>query len=608
MAITVAVYQHVTSCDFAHYDDDIYLLKNPHALGGLTVDNLAWAFVGKYEANWMPVTWISFFVDRELHPDRYGPQNPAIYHRTNLILHVLNTLLLFAALSALTRSRWPSAAVAALFAVHPLHVESVAWIAERKDVLSTFFALLTIWAYVGYARAGMNTSRTPDDRLKSRRRRPNRSPARQAAAPDRGKAWRYALVVVLYALGLMSKSMLVTLPILLLLLDFWPLRRAVESSKLKVGSEESGGTATSLLFPAPRCLLPLIVEKLPLLGMALATGVIAIFAQRWGHSLGSFEHYPAGVRLANAAVSYVAYIGKSFWPTRLACFYPHPLDTIPTWQVAASAGVLTLATAVAIAVSRRLPYVTVGWLWYVITLLPVIGIVQVGGQAMADRYTYIPLIGFWVALVWAAYEFVGRTRAGVVALSAAMVAAVALLAGQARLQTRYWSDGLTLFRHAAEVTAKNTMVEYNLGCAYNARAQEILRQEPSISEHDRKAAIADLARAEKHLRESVRLDPKNAEAQGNLGGVLYTQGRFGEPAHRQRLFEEAYEHLAAALRLMPDDPQAHRNLASILLAQGKLEAGIRQLKEYLKARPQDLEAARVLQEVEAMKAARESAP
>lgn len=603
-AVTLAIYWNVTSYDFVHYDDDIYLLKNPHAFGGLTVENVAWAFVGKYEANWMPVTWISFFVDREMHPDKYGPQQPTIYHRTNLILHVLNTLVLFLALSSLTGSRWPSAVVAALFGVHPLHVESVAWIAERKDVMSTFFAFLTIWAYAGYARAQMvGNSELPvrNEKIKSRKRGSQRAPVTKAIGHSGGKAWRYGLVVALYVLGLMSKSMLVTLPLLLLLLDFWPLQRMAQSSRARV---ENSSTEE----PGRSRLLPLVVEKVPLFGLALVTGVIAIFAQRWGHSLGSFEHYPAGIRLANAALSYIEYIGKSFWPVRLACFYPHPLDTIPTWQVVTCGGLLAAATAGAIAMRRRMPYVTVGWLWYVTTLLPVIGIIQVGGQAMADRYTYITLIGFWIAVVWTAHELVGRTRVGAILLSAVAAAAVVCLAVQARSQTRYWSDGLTLFKHAAEVTAKNTVVEYNLGCAYNLNAQEILRQEPSISEHDRKAAWADLDRAEKHLRESVRLDPKNAEAQGNLGGVLYTKGRFGDAKQRRRFFDEAYEHVAAALRLMPDDPQAHRNLASILLAQGKLDAGIKQLKQYLKARPQDEEAIRVVEEAEALKAARQSGP
>ncbi len=399
----------------------------------------------------MPVTWISFFIDRGMHPDLYGPQDPHIYHRTNIVLHVLNALLLFVVLSALTGARWPSAFVAALFAVHPLHVESVAWIAERKDVLSTFFMLLTIWAYAGYARSATkktDVSETRNDRLRSRKRKAHRSSAREATSSGGGRWWRYALVVVLYALGLMAKSMLVTLPILLLLLDFWPLRRVVESPKSKVESQGPDQPGGSHLLPTPHSLFPLVVEKLPLFALALATGVIAVFAQHWGKSLGSFQHYPFGVRLANAAVSYVAYIGKSFWPVRLACFYPHPLGTIPTWQVGACAGLLAVVTAGAIVVARRLPYVTVGWLWYVITLLPVIGIIQVGGQSMADRYTYITLIGFWVAVVWAAYEFVGKTRAGGIALSVAAVAVLACLAVRASSQARYWRDDLTLFEHA----------------------------------------------------------------------------------------------------------------------------------------------------------------
>lgn len=454
---TVAVYSRVTGFDFIDYDDVQYVTQNPDIKNGLNLQSMEWAFTNRYDANWMPLVWLSFMVDHELggapiSDTANASENPAPYHQTNLILHILNTLLLFSLLSTHTGSRWRSAFVAALFAVHPMHVQSVAWIAERKDVLSTFFMLVTLLAYARYAK--------------------------------RPSAGMYLLVLLAFTLGLMSKSMLVTVPVILLLMDLWPLKR-------------EGVALRWLLF-----------EKMPLVAMAVTVGIVTIIQQHHTGALSKLEVYSLGIRLANAAVSYVDYLLNLFWPANLAVYYPHPGSSIPACQVIASFVLLTLIAFASLRSFRYRPYVAFGWFWYVVTLLPVIGILQVGDQAMADRYTYIPYIGLFVVIAWGVPDLMqrlgarkSRGRRTFMAVTAVIV--VLVLGSSAYCQVGYWRDSLTLFSHAAKVTKNNAFVHFCLGMFL-----------------DRKGKLLE---ATDEYRQTLRLDPNNWRAANNLAWTLATE-------------------------------------------------------------------------------------
>ena len=397
--LTLVVFWQTLDFSFVDLDDRAFVGSNPYVQQGLNWGSIRWALTSATSGNWQPAVWLSYMLDYQV-----NGLDPQVFHLTNVALHVANTLLLFGILLSLTGLPWRSAFVAALFAIHPLHVESVAWVAERKDVLSTLFWLLTIWAYVRYVR-GQNTA-------------------------------RYIVVIAVFALGLMAKPMLVSLPIVLLLMDFWPLRRMAGKVRLR----------------------NLIIEKLPMLVLAAFSCGLTMWAQATGGAVQSLNDYPVGVRLANAGVAYVGYLAKMVWPRGLAVFYPHPGNTLPTWQVAGSYALLTALTALALLWARRRPYLLVGWLWYVISLIPVIGIVQVGAQAMADRYTYVPLIGIFIAVAWLVADLVGAPRrVGLVAaaartgLAVVAVSIIAALAVAAHSQVGHWRDTKTLFRHALRV-------------------------------------------------------------------------------------------------------------------------------------------------------------
>ena len=464
--VTLAVFARVTAFDFLNYDDPLYVTANPQVPRGLSVEGVRWAFTTFTAANWHPVTWISLMLDASI-----GGTGPFVFHLTNLVLHLANVLLLFSFLDRVTGRLRPSAVTAALFAIHPLHVESVAWIAERKDVLSTFFLLLALIAY-----------------------------ARFVEQPDRP---RRLAVVLLFALGLLAKPMLVTLPILLLLLDAWPLRRS-----------------------APwRSLVP---EKLPLFAMSIATGALTLAAQHQAETVGSLAGYPPGVRVANAIVATATYLGQTIWPTGLAVFYPHPAASLAPAAVAGAAVVLMALTWSAIRLRRSHPYLLFGWGWYLVTLAPVVGIVQVGWQARADRYTYIPLIGIFLAVVWAVSEVLAGRPA---LLSSLAWAALVPLGISAFVQAGYWRDSETLFRHALAVTGDNAVAHSNLGTALLRRGL--------------------VAEAEGHFAEAVRINPRFAEAHSNLGAAFGRQGRI----------DEAILEFQRALELQPEYPDARRNLA-----------------------------------------------
>ena len=489
---TLAVYWQVRNHDFVNYDDQLYVMDQLSQPRALTTQNIVWAFTTTHTGNWYPVSWLSHLLDCRLFGLNAGP-----HHLVNVFLHLANTLLLFAVLTRMTGATWRSGLVAALFALHPLHVESVAWVAERKDVLSMLFWLLTMWSYVRYV--------------------------------ERPRPSRYWLTLALFALGLTAKPMLVTLPVVLLLLDVWPLRRS----------------ATRKL---------LVVEKLPFFALAMAAGIVAVWAQRTVGAVMPMDNHPLGIRVANALVAYVRYIGKMIRPTGLAVFYPFVAPWSLT-QIAGAAVLLAALTGLVLWCAKRQPFLSVGWFWYVVTLLPVIGLVQVGSQSIADRYTYIPLIGLFIMIVWGIGDLVlqGSCPKPVVFSLTAIV--LLACAASSWLQLRHWRNSVTLFRHALEVTEGNYLAHNNLGTA--------LIREGKTDE------------ALEHFTESVRLKPTYAETQVNLGTLLTIQVRA----------REALPHLEYAVRLKPSSPDAHNDLGFALSKEGKFAEAIGCYERALQLRP-----------------------
>ena len=412
---TLAVYWQVRNYSFVNYDDHMYVTQNHNVQAGLTLESITWSFTTIQASNWHPLTWISHMLDCQL----YG-MNPGRHHLTNVLLHILNSLLLFLVFMRMTGKLWQSGFVAALFALHPLHVESVAWISERKDVLSTFFWMLSLWGYLRYV--------------------------------ERPGACRYLLLFFLFILGLMTKPMLVTLPFVLLLLDYWPLNR------FQFGS--SGDCNYSIQRPFD---FGLVWEKTPLFLLAAVSSVMTYIVQKSGGAVNSLATIPFHDRIANAIVSYVSYIGKMIWPDNLAVFYPYP-KSILLWKVAGAGLLLVVVSVVIFRMVRTKPYFAVGWLWYIGTLVPVIGLVQVGSQGMADRYTYVPLIGIFVIIAWGVPDFMPKWRYKKIGFTVTIAAILAIIMITTRLQIRYWSDSLTLFKHAFEVTTvDNCIVHGKLG-------------------------------------------------------------------------------------------------------------------------------------------------
>jgi tetratricopeptide (TPR) repeat protein len=497
--VTLAVYAPVRGHGFVDYDDGEYVFANPHVQAGLSAESVAWAFTTMAVTNWHPLTWLSHMLDVQL----FG-LDPAGHHLVNVVLHAANAGLLLFVLNSLTGRLWPSALVAALFALHPLNVETVAWVAERKNVLCTFFTILALAAYGRYARR-----------------------------PGPG---RYALVAAGMVLALLAKPMAVTLPLMLLLLDFWPLGRLRRATALR-----------------------LCVEKLPLVVLAALSSAVTLQAHVQAGTVITVEHISAGARLANAVVSYLAYIGKLAWPARLGVFYPHRELTVPIAQVAAAALVLLGVTAAVVRAASRAPYLAVGWLWYVVTLLPVIGIVQVGTQSMADRYAYVPAIGLFIAVAWAADSLAARRPAPRAWAAAAGVVLCALAARTVR-QVPVWQDSLSLFSATVAAVPDSWVGHYNLGNAY--------------------AAMDRQAEAEAEYRETVRLRPRFARAHNNLGNALDAQGRH----------EEAVAAYDEAIRSSPLMAEAHNNLGTALAATGRLEEAAAALRRAIGVEPRFAEA------------------
>lgn len=518
VALTVVVFAALRHFDFIGMDDPGYVRDNPNVNGGLSWHGFVWAWTTGHAANWHPLTWLSHMLDAEL----FGVR-PGGHHLTSVLFHAANVLLLFVLLKRATGALVPSAITAALFAIHPLHVESVAWIAERKDVLSTMFWLLAMIAYVEYVR--------------------------------RPRWTRYLLVFVLMALGLMAKPMLVSLPIALLLFDIWPLGRL------------AGG----------RRLSSLVLEKLPFVALAGASSVVTMVVQQQGGAVSGLGVLPLSTRIANAVVAYMRYLVKTVWPKDLAVFYPYS-DSLPTWWVAGSVLMLVGVSVFAVRALRRRPYLFVGWFWYVVTLVPVIGLVQVGTQAIADRYTYVPLIGVFLALVWGVASLVDRRPALRWAASGLAAGAILTCAVIAHAQVQVWESNRTVWTHAREVTEANYIAENEIGIELvkQGKHDEALphfeqssRYRPEYVEAHNNLGLAysRLGRQQEAIEQftlTVRLKPDHAEAFNYLG---FAQLGSGKP-------DEAMISYRNALRIKPDFVDAHNNLGFVLAAAGRLDEAI----------------------------------
>ncbi|HEY7416059.1 MAG TPA: tetratricopeptide repeat protein, partial [Ktedonobacteraceae bacterium] len=485
--------------DFVNYDDPSYVYQNTRITSGLSLSNVVWAFTHVHSENWHPLTTLTHMLDCQLYGLKAG-----WHHFSNVFLHTIAVVLLFLALERMTGAFWRSAFVAAVFAVHPLHVESVAWIAERKDVLSGVFFMLTLLAYFHYARA-----------------------------PSGG---RYLTLAVVVALGLMSKPMLVTLPFVLLLLDYWPLAR--------LQARQAGFI---------RRLSQLILEKIPLIALSAASGIVTFLAQRG--AIGWTEQLSVSARISNAIATYVVYIFQMLWPAKLAVFYPHPENRLPMWTITLSLVLLVGITIAASLLRKKAPYLIVGWLWYLGMLVPVIGLVQVGWQGHADRYTYLPQIGLYIAVTWAVADLTASWRFQRAVLAAASVLIVATLSWCAWLQTSYWRDSETLFTHALAVTRNNDVALNNLGIIFLDRGQ--------------------LDDAVSKLRAAIDLRPENGPAHDNLAKALLREGRVSEAMVHYRKF----------LEIEPGNIEARNTLGTALIQQGRVREAITQWQEALALQP-----------------------
>lgn len=541
----VLVYGRTVNHDFVNYDDHRYITRNALVQQGLTWSNVAWAFTSLEVANWHPLTWLSHMLDCDLFAQPDGSQWPGGHHLMNLLFHLANTLLLLGLLIRMTRSIWPSALTAALFALHPLHVESVVWISERKDVLSTFFGLLAIWAYVRYI--------------------------------EKPVLARYLLIILCFALSLLSKPMLVTLPLLLLLLDFWPLRR------LMIDDSESN---------LHRSIRQLVLEKLPLLALSAASCAMTVLAQSHGQAISTLEQVSFTARLENVLVAYCIYIRQMIWPFDLAPLYPLPAAR-PLWQVVLAAAVLILITIFAAAQRRRHPHLIVGWLWFIGALVPVIGLVQVGSQAHADRYTYVPLIGLCIMLAW---SLPGPTRSRSIRITSAIASVMVLVALSALTwkQVGYWRDSVSLSLRAIAVTEPNAVAHFNLANALVERG--------------------DLDAATEHFQAAANIMPNWADAYFNLANNLVRQRKFDEAiakyhtaidhrpgfvdamiglgialAQRGEL-DQAINALNEALAIDPDNAMAHVDLGNVLARADKLDDAINHYQRGVQLNPNDADA------------------
>ena len=579
--VTTALYWPITHHNFVNFDDDDYITNNSHVKAGLTWAGVIWAFQSGAAANWHPLTWLSHMLDCQL----YGLY-PGGHHSTNLLFHVANTLLLFLLLKQLTGALWRSAFVAALFAWHPLHVESVAWAAERKDVLSAFFWMLALMAYTRYAQK--------QSRVEGRGSRENSA----VPALDSG-LWTldYGLALLFFACGLMSKPMVVTLPFVLLLLDFWPLNR-FSSFQFQISSSEEPSTLNHQ--PSTESAFRLIYEKLPFFALTLAASVVTYFVQTSGRALWLPAERPFSSRVANALWAYERYISKTFWPADLSIFYPYPHHW-PAGLVIGAALLLAIWSGLLIWRARQNPCLFVGWFWFLGTLIPTIGLVQVGSQSMADRYMYIPSVGLFILVAWGFNDFLNwrppwrriTTFAGGVALAGCLVCT--------EIQLSYWQNSIKLFRHAIEVTTDNFVAYTCLGETLNdlglkkeammlcAEAVRIAPNSP-VAQYNFGMALLQNNRLDEalaHLDAAARLAPHNSEVQYNFGLFLLLHNK---P-------DEAASHFAATLVERPDFAEAHCRLAQALSQQHKFKEAIFHYREALRLKPEFPEAKAALGQI-----------
>jgi tetratricopeptide (TPR) repeat protein len=608
---TLAVYVRAARNDFVNYDDSDYVTENIHVNSGLKWANVVWAFKSGHASNWHPLTWLSHIADCQVFGMRAGAM-----HLVSVGFHVVNTLLLFLVLRGMTGAMWRSALVAALFALHPLHVESVAWVSERKDVLSAFFFLLTIGAWARYAR-GKSKIQNPKSKIRS----PKIAADATRSATCADAAWTgfqlpssilYLLALLFFALGLMSKPMLVTTPFVLLLIDYWPLNR-LRLATLKTER------ATALR---------LVLEKVPFFALSVASSVITFLVQRKGGAVSTALTF--GERIANALVSYARYLEKMFWPDDLAVLYPHP-GHWPFWEVLACGGLLLIVCVVVVILGRRRPYLIMGWFWFLGTMVPVIGLVQVGIQSMADRYTYVPLIGLFIMVAWGINDLLAERlptawRAAVFGLGAAM--ALVGCAWVSARQIGFWKNSENLFQRTVRVTRNNYLAHNNLGFYFSgkgriAEAMEQYRLSLKINPAYEDAlnnlgyALAGqrkFAEAIPLYEAALRIRPKHAEVHNNLGNALSETGKIDDaiqhylialkqnPEHADAhnnlgialamkgKLDEAIDHFHAAIRYKPNYASAHSNLGNALAVQHKLDEAIKEFQESLRLKPDEAQA------------------
>ena len=500
--VTLGIYAQVIGHHFITLDDLSYIEENPMVNRGVTLAGLAWAFTTFHAGNWHPLTWISHMIDSQLFGTFAG--GPLL---VNALIHTANTLLLFWFLLRTTHARWSSALVAALFALHPLHVESVAWASERKDTLSTFFGLLSLIAYVRYA--------------------------------DAPSVRRYACVAITLALGLMAKPMLVTWPFVMLLLDYWPLGR-FQTSNIKHQTSVGPG---------------LVIEKIPLFALVTASAIVTFLAQSHGGAVRGLTEAPITLRLSNALVSYAKYVVRAFWPNDLAVYYPYA--GIPAWQIVSAAFLLIGITAFCVSRRRIRPYLMVGWLWFLGTLVPVIRLVQIGGQTMADRYFYIPSIGLFIALVFGLTDVARSWRVAPLLGAGVALGVLLVLATLTNAQIQRWRDSFTLFEHTLAVTPPNLLIEHNLGLAMGDSGRY------------NEAAV--------HFERALQMDPTFYDALVALGATREFQGRL----------PEAIQYFQAAIHSQPDTPKAHVQLAHALWKQNDHQAALEEMRRASQLAPED---------------------
>ncbi|MGO9022336.1 MAG: tetratricopeptide repeat protein [Syntrophobacteraceae bacterium] len=572
-AAFIAFWQ-VNTCGFVDLDDPLYVAKNIHIRDGITTQAIRWAFTTGYASNWHPLTWMSHMLDVQL----FGLK-PQWHHLTNLLFHIANTLLLFFVFNRMTKAPWKSAFVAALFALHPLHVESVAWVSERKDVLSAFFWMLTMAAYIHYVERGTEVGRQKTE------------DGKQKAILFPSSVLRYLAVLISFVSGLMAKPMLVTLPFVLFLLDYWPLQRfepkkparqtrpeankqgagsgkrellAANKKKGKAGKMLTGQGMVKEEKPADHkyewaLIRPLLREKIPLFALAALSSIVTFIAQRKGGAVGSIEAFSPGVRIANAWVSYIIYIGKTFWPVNLAVYYPHP-RLLPLWQALGAVLLLITFTISVIRTAKRFPYLTVGWLWFTGTMAPVMGIVQVGTQAMADRYTYIPLIGLFIMAAWGTPELLKKWRYRTETLFASSALILTCLFIATWIQAGYWRNSIALFDHTLKVTSRSDLILRARGSVYD----KLGNYTQAISDFDR----------------AIEINPEYADAYNGRGAV------YGKLGNRRQAIAD-YDR---AIQINPEFALAYINRGAAYGGLGNQRQAISDYDRAIEIDPQNTDA------------------